>query len=215
EERTGDLEDRQAADQAQGESNPGPHRQCRMAADEDQPQPVIVDRAGRFRWAGVVHQQSLLVLVLALVLAAHSVDRLAVGGGVEPCAGAGRDTVGGPACDGCFECFGRRVLGDLEITEASGKARDHTGPLVTVCPRDLGLDVAHANGRTSILRSQICDASVASASATSRSGASHTQTPARYSFDSKNGPSLIIGVPPRLSMTVAASGSARPPANTQ
>jgi hypothetical protein len=71
------------------------------------------------------------------------------------------------------------------------------------------------NGRTSILRSQTFDASVASLSATSRSGASHTQTPARYSFDSTNGPSVSTGCSPRLSMTVAAVVSASPPANTQ
>jgi hypothetical protein len=55
---------------------------------------------------------------------------------------------------------------------------------------------------------------LASLSTTSRSGASHTQTPARYSFDSTKGPSLNTACSPRLSMTVAASVSASPPAKT-
>src|SRR5215831_10684601 len=85
---------------------------------------------------------------------------------------------------------GRRLLRDVQITETPGQGRDHPRPLLVVGPGDRHLDVAHRNGRTSIFRSQTFDASVASLSATSRSGASHTQTPARYSFDSTKGPSL-------------------------
>ena len=84
-----------------------------------------------------------------------------------------------------------------------------------VAAKSLVAPVAHRKGRTSIFRSQTFDASVASVSATSGSGASHTQTPARYSFDSTNGPSLNTACSPRLSMTVAASVSASPPAKTQ
>jgi hypothetical protein len=39
--------------------------------------------------------------------------------------------------------------------------------------------------------------------------------PARYSFDSRKGPSVNIASSPRLSMTVAEPGAARPPAKTQ
>jgi len=85
---------------------------------------------------------------------------------------------------------------DVEVTEAPGQGCDHPRPLVVVGPGDRSLDVAHWNGRTSIFRSQIFDASVASLSATSRSGASHTQTPARYSFDSTKGPSLNTACSP-------------------
>src|SRR5262249_32523606 len=66
-----------------------------------------------------------------------------------------------------------------------------------------------------IFRLQAFDPSAASLSATSRSAASRIQKPARYSFDSTKGPSVNIASPPRLSMTVAASVSARPPAKTQ
>ena len=41
------------------------------------------------------------------------------------------------------------------------------------------------------------------------------QKPARYSFDSRKGPSVNIASWPRLSMTVAELGAARPPAKTQ
>ena len=71
------------------------------------------------------------------------------------------------------------------------------------------------NGRTSTFRLQAFDPSVASLSATSRSAASMIQKPARYSFDSTKGPSVNIGSPPRLSMTVAELGPSSPPANTQ
>src|SRR6185295_11647436 len=110
---------------------------------------------------------------------------------------------------------GRRLLGDIEVTETPGQGGDHPRPLRVVGPGDRLLDVVHWNGRTSILRSQTFDASVASLSATSRSGTSHTQTPARYSFDSTKGPSLNTACSPRLSTTVAASVSPSPPAKTQ
>src|SRR5262249_21707096 len=42
-----------------------------------------------------------------------------------------------------------------------------------------------------------------------------TQNPARYSLDSRNGPSVNIAVPSRLSTTVALLVVPRPPANTQ
>ena len=41
------------------------------------------------------------------------------------------------------------------------------------------------------------------------------QKPARYSFDSRKGPSVNIASSPRLSMTVAELGDPRPPAKTQ
>src|SRR5262249_42827851 len=104
-----------------------------------------------------------------------------------------------------------------EVTETPGQGGDHPGPLLVVGLGDRLLDVgfAHRNGRTSIFRLQAFDASVASLSATSRSGASRIQKPARCSFDSTKGPSVITGSSPRLSMTGAASVDPRPPAKTQ
>ena len=121
-----------------------------------------------------------------------------------------------PTCDGGRERLGRRLLGDVEVTETSGQGGDHLGPFLVVGLGDRlpGVDLAYRNGRTSIFRLQAFDPSAASLSATSRSGASMIQKPARYSFDSRKGPSVNIASPPRLSMTVAVLGDARPPAKT-
>src|SRR5580693_8866862 len=73
----------------------------------------------------------------------------------------------------------------------------------------------HRTGRTSTLALQALDPWAASLSATSRSGASMIQKPAICSFDSRKGPSVNIASSPRLSMTVAVLGAARPPAKTQ
>src|SRR5919205_2913532 len=165
----------------------------------------------------VVHHLSLLVLVVALVLAPDPVDGLAVGGGGQPGAGVGGHAVGRPPLDGGRERLGGRLLGDVEVTETPGQGGDHPGPLLVVGPGDrlVDVDTVHRNGRTSTFRLQAFDPSVASSSATSRSGASMTQKPATYSLDSRKGPSVTIASPPRLSMTVAVSGEARPPAKTQ
>jgi hypothetical protein len=57
------------------------------------------------------------------------------------------------------------------------------------------VDLAHRNGRTSTFRLQCFDPSAASLSATSRSAASMIQKPARYSFDSRKGPSVNSASP--------------------
>src|SRR6202035_5379394 len=125
--------------------------------------------------------------------------------------------VGRPPLDRGCERLGRRLLGDVEVTEPPGQGGDHPRPLLVLGLGDRLPDVEHAhrNGRTSILRLQAFDPSVASSSATSRSGASMIQKPARCSLDSTKGPSVMTASSPRLSMTVAGSGDPRPPANTQ
>src|ERR1700729_1834863 len=72
-----------------------------------------------------------------------------------------------------------------------------------------------ANGRTSTFRLQAFDPSAASLSTTPRSAASKIQRPPRSSFDSTKAPSVNSAPPPRLSITVAVPGAARPPAKTQ
>ena len=104
----------------------------------------------------VVQQLSLLLLVVALVLAPDPVDGLAVGGGGQPGAGVGGYAVGRPPLDGGRERLGRRLLGDVEVTETPGQGGDHPGPLLVVGLGDRLPDVdhAHRNGRTSIFRLQ-------------------------------------------------------------
>src|SRR5262249_22580753 len=144
-------------------------------------------------------------------------DGLAVGGGGQPGAGVGGYAVGRPPFNSGRERLGRRLLGDVEVTETPGQGGDHPGPLLVVRLGNRLPDAgpAHRNGRTSTFRLQAFDPSAASLSTTSRSGASRIQKPARYSFDSTKGPSVNIASSPRLSMTVAELGAARPPAKTQ
>src|SRR5581483_1902642 len=124
----------------------GLHRQGRVTAGEDQPEPVVVDDAGRFgRVVVVIQQLGVLVLARALVLAPDPVDGLAVGGGGQPGAGIGGNTVGRPPLDGGGERLGRRLLGDVEVTETLGQGRDDPGPFVTVCLGDRLARVPHLN----------------------------------------------------------------------
>ena len=93
EERRGDLGDGQPAEQAQGERHPGLRRERRVAAGEDQPEPVVLDRAGRLVGGVVVDHQGRLVLGVALGLAADPVDGPVAGGGGQPAARVGRHAV--------------------------------------------------------------------------------------------------------------------------
>src|SRR5207253_7755525 len=128
----------------------GLHRQRRVTAGEDQPEPLVADGAGRPGRVVAGQHLSLLLLVAALVLAPDPVDRLAVGGGGQPGAGVGGYAVGRPPLHGGRERLGRRFLGDVEVTETPGQGGDHPGPLLVVGPGDRLPDVAHThrNGRT-------------------------------------------------------------------
>ncbi len=204
-ERRGDLGDGQSAEQAQGERDPGLHRKRGVAAGEHQPEPVVVDRT---RGRGVVvlgEHVCRLVLGVAMRLAAQSVDGLARGGGGQPAAGVGRYAVDRPPLDRGDERLGRCVLGDVEVPEAAGETGDHPRPLVPVRAGDrlLGLvsglvagkaghgsssalkDSSVWNGRTSTLPRHALEPSAARASAWSRSAASITQNPPRYSLLSR------------------------------
>src|SRR5206468_1542928 len=78
-ESTGDLGHGQTTDHAQRERNAGLHGERRVAAGEDQPEPLVLDDVARFGWV-VVHQLSLLLPAVALVLTPNPVDRLAGSG---------------------------------------------------------------------------------------------------------------------------------------
>src|SRR6476659_2478890 len=86
-------------------------------AGEDQPQPLVVDGADRLGRVVVVQHPSLLLLVFALVLSPDAVDGLVPGGGGQPGAGVGRYAVDRPPLDGGRERLGRRLFGDVEVTE--------------------------------------------------------------------------------------------------
>src|SRR5581483_9513745 len=63
----------------------------------------------------------------------------------QPGAGIGGNTVGRPPLDGGGERLGRRLLGDVEVTETLGQGRDDPGPFVTVCLGDRLARVPHLN----------------------------------------------------------------------
>src|SRR6478672_10454025 len=213
-EGAGDLGHGQTADHAQRQRHAGVHRERRVTAGEDQPEPFVVDGADGLGSVDVRQHLSLPLLLVTPVLAPDPVDGLAARGGGQPAAGVGGYAVGRPPLDSRGEGLGCGLLGDVEVPETPGQAGDHPGPFLTVGPDDRlpDVDAAYRNGRTSIFRLQALDPSVASLSTTSRSGASMIQKPARYSLDSTKGPSVNTTSAPRLSMTVAALGAPRPPA---
>src|SRR6516225_6846737 len=104
-----------------------------------------IDGAGWLGRGVVVQQLSLLLLVVALVLAPDPVDGLAVGGGGQPGTRVGRYAVGRPPLDGGRERLGRRLLRDVEVTETPGQDGDHPRPLLVVGLGDRLADVGHAH----------------------------------------------------------------------
>ena len=190
----GDLRDGEAAEQAQGQRHPDLHRECGVAAGEDQSEPVVLDRAGRLGRGVVVHDSGRLVLGVALRLATQPIDCLAGCGGGEPTARIGRYALTRPPLCGRCERLGRRFLGDVEVPETAREVGDHPRPLLMVGTGDRLLDggTGHGfsgtrtdfsvrKGRTSTVPRHAFDPSAASASATSRSAASMTQKPPRHS----------------------------------
>src|SRR2546430_6108259 len=103
------------------------------------------------------------------------------------------------------------------VRDHCGTDAPHPGPLLAVRPGDRLPHVGPTHRKRPHLDLPIAGLrpSAASLSATSRSAASMIQKPARYSFDSRKGPSVNSASSPRLSMTVAELGDPRPPANTQ
>lgn len=132
----GDLGHRQPTQQAQRQRDPCLDRERRVAAQEDQPQPVVGHRAGGFGWCVVVEHLGRLLSGVALGLAATPVDRLAGGRRGEPATGVGRQTVLAPVLHGREEGFGRCVLGNVEVTEAAHQGGDQPTPLLPVQVRD-------------------------------------------------------------------------------
>jgi len=90
-----------------------------VTTDEDQPQPLVIDGADRLGRVVVVQHPSLLLLVLALGLSPDAVDGLVPGGRGQPGARVGRYAVDRPPLDRDRERIGRRLFGDVEVTETS------------------------------------------------------------------------------------------------
>ena len=78
--------------------------------------------------------------------------------------GLGGDAVGWPPLDGGRERLGRRLLGEVKVTEAPGQGGDYPRPLLLVGPGERlpDADRAHRNDRTSTFRLQAFDPPAAS-----------------------------------------------------
>ena len=158
-ERAGDLARRHAAERPQRERHARRHVQRRVAAGEDQPQPVVDDRAL------VVHRRLLVLGVQARQLgqplgairhrpvAAQTVDRPPPRGGRDPRARVGRHAVAPPHRDRGLEGVLHRVLGQLEVAGLPDQRGQHDRALVAERARDRGRDrigrAAHARLLTS------------------------------------------------------------------
>jgi hypothetical protein len=185
-EGAGDLPGGQAPERAQRERHPRRHLQRRVAAGEDQPQPVVDDRAL------VIHRRLLVLGVQAHQLGkavgavghrpvpAQAVDRPPPGGGGDPRPRVGRDAVAPPLRDGGLERVLHRVLGQLEVADLADQRGEDDRALLAERAGDGVRDrirPAHTRenspagitGRTSIVPQRAIGSSAACASASSRS----------------------------------------------
>ena len=131
EERPRDLRRRQACDLAQRQRHPCLGSECRVAAGEDECEPVVGDRAhvvllGRKR----LQAREQLGLAGERLLTAEPVDRPVPGCGDDPGAGVRRRPVAGPALERGRERVLHRVLGAVEIAEDAGEDGDGTAPFL-------------------------------------------------------------------------------------
>ena len=142
EEGARDLVGLEAAERPQGQREASLERERRVAAREDQAQPLVGNRrlvvhvlvpALRLRQ---LESRQQLRLALQVALAADAIDRAVAGGGDDPRAGIARDAVARPALDRGGEGVLHRVLGEVEITEDAGEDRERAPVLVTVRARE-------------------------------------------------------------------------------
>jgi hypothetical protein len=117
-EGVGDLGRGQPPEGAEGQGDPGLGRQGRVAAGEDQPQPVVGDgvHLGVLA-AGRLEQGQGGPALGQPALAAEPVDGLVAGGGDDPGPGPVGDARGRPALDGDQKGLLDRVLGEIEVAE--------------------------------------------------------------------------------------------------
>ena len=128
-ERAGDLLGGQAAEQPQGEGDPGLRRQHRVAGGEDQPQQVVVDvvgSAGSPVGGGTSSRVApdLGQLAGVRLLAAYEVDRAVLGGGHEPGARLVRDARLRPLLQRGDQGVLRELLGDADVPHDAGDTGD-------------------------------------------------------------------------------------------
>ena len=233
EERPRDLRRLEPAEQPEGQRDLGGLVQRRMAAGEDQLEPVIghgllLEAEFRPRRVGAIQVMRLRVPLVTDRLAAQPVDGPVAGSRDDPRARIGRQALRRPPGGRHGERVLDRFLGGVDIAEKADQGSDAAAVLTAEdsldihCARAYGrcTDTLTArrtrypgpssrspsnNGRTSIGRCSATAASLAHSRASSRSAALMIQNPARCSLVSVYGPSVIRKSPPDWRTTVADS----------
>ena len=153
----GDLRGRQSTDRAQRQSNLSLFRQGRMAAGEDQPQDVVLQRALRRLllrnpFANPKLGHLLGFDLFALGEKAHMtpqpVDRLMAADIDEPGARIGRDAFARPLHDGGCEGILHGVLGELEVAKEADQRGQNAAALVAEQKSDLIRHLRYALSRS-------------------------------------------------------------------
>jgi hypothetical protein len=102
-----------------------------VAAGKEQSQALVLDRPGRLVGRVVVLHECRLLLDVSLLLAAEPVDRTVACGGGEPAAGVGRHAGLRPLFERDHKRLARRVLGDVDVTEAADEGGNQPAVLLT------------------------------------------------------------------------------------
>src|SRR5579859_5738030 len=135
-ERLRDLGRRQAADEAECQGNLRVGGERRVAAGEDQLEPLVRDYAllvlGKLLGAG-----EQLCLSREGLLAADAVNRTVARCRDDPRAGVRRRPVQRPVLGGDDEGVLNRVLGEIEIAEDAAENRDAARTLIPIRTREL------------------------------------------------------------------------------
>ncbi len=140
EEGSSDLAGREPADLAQCQRDTALGGQRRVAAREDEREPLVGDGAHVVLLGGELLQAAdELRLLLEDLLAAESVDRAVAGGRDDPGARSARHPVARPALQGGGECVLHCVLGELEVAEDAREDRDGASPFIAEDALDVRL----------------------------------------------------------------------------
>ena len=154
-ERAGDLRGGQPGQCAQGQRHPGVQRERRMAAGEDQPQPVVGElaaavtvvptrgRPGGAATARAGQRRHLVQLGRLGAAAAQPVQGAVTGHRGQPGAGPARDPVPRPAPHRLGERVLGTVLGEIPVTGRPDQGGHHPSPLLVERRGDRGVDVGH------------------------------------------------------------------------
>ena len=191
EEGSCDLPGRQAAEQPEGERHLGFGGQGRVAAGEDEAQPVVFHGPCLLGHGGIAgagrDDRHLAEQLPPARLAAQAVDGTVAGGRGDPAARVGRQAVARPLAQGDGERLLHRVLGDVDVTEGADQGSHRPAGFLAEDPADpgragpgCGAGSEHCrqapgsswNGRTSIGAPMMALVFDAQASAASRSSAS-------------------------------------------